>query len=613
MFRITPLLRMRRLCIVLTVLATAAHDSTLGTPGTTSPTHLMDAMAKASKPTSTNKMISDRVLRATGNKKPHIVLLVIDDVGWADVGFHGSDFPTPTIDRLATSQGVRLEKYYVQQVCSPTRAALQTGRLPHRIGTQWVQTIPPGSPAALPKDVPTIAEMLSNSTYRTHAIGKWHLGYARWENTPLGRGYESYVGYLQGAVDYYNKTIGLSTVKPAPPKNLGTSNSGATHSGGIKLTGYDFWVNKTAAWDKYGRYDMDDHEDEARRVVANHDPSEPLFLYYAPQNIHEPLEMPPEDIYSENCAKVQDSPQGPGRHVLCTMMNRLDKAVANLEEMLKAKSMWDNTVLWVTTDNGGMLPHGIRDGVAGSASSNTPLRAGKGTLFEGGVRGISFVTGGYLPVDAHGTSVTGLLQHVDVTATLAALAGTAILHGDGFDVWDVVSKGASSPRTEVVLNLDKSALTKAFNLANNQCCGGFGEFDAIIQGPWKLIKGNSGLYDGWNSNDPYTITPPNASQTFAEVSGDKVWLFNLEVDPEERSNVALAHPDVTERMLASIVQHMSEASGYISPGYNLPLPRSFPNLHNGTWAPFLKDEEHIDSPKQGGQIDTALMHSWALL
>jgi len=532
-------------------------------------------------------------------------MLVMDDLGWADVGYHGSDFPSPNIDRLAKTQGVRLEKYYVQQVCSPTRSALMTGRLPFRIGTQWVTTLPPGSPAALPMDVPTLAEVLSAANYSTHAIGKWHLGYAKWANTPLGRGFDSYVGYLQGAEDYYNRTMGAET-------------------GGVNIpgfTGYDFWVNKTAALDRRGIYNLVDHEAEAERVIEQRNPSKPFFMYYAPQNIHEPLQMPPEKKYSDNCAHVQDSKMGPGRHILCTMLSRLDTTVLKLEKLLKEQGLWNNTLIWATTDNGGMLPHGIVDGAAGSASSNTPLRAGKGTLFEGGVRGVSFVTGGYLPESAYGKTVEGLLQHVDIPQTLASVAGTSIPNTDGFNVWDTVVEGKASPRTEVIVNLDTSEETKMFNAVNNKNYGGYGEFDALIQGKWKLIKGNSGMYDGWNTNDPYNISQPNASQVFVEVHDKssllnekkKVWLFDLDADPTERQNLALANPEQVQKMLASITEYTKKENGYTNPGYNLPLPRSLPAAHNGTWAPFLGDKEEPEIPAKRPVFSAETMHYWTCL
>ena len=162
-----------------------------------------------------------------------------------------------------------------------------------------------------------------------------------------------------------------------------------------------------------------------------------------------------------------------------------------------------------------MVQQDTAKGVA-SASSNYPLRAGKATLFQGGVRGVSFVTGGKgvgLPDAARGTVKDGLLQHVDVSATLAALGGATDAMGqglDGFNVWDYVtssssssggssSSSSSSPRTEVPLNIDTSIL-------------GGRNFSALIQGNMKLINGHASTpsipYDGYWSNDPYTRTDP---------------------------------------------------------------------------------------------------------
>jgi len=277
-------------------------------------------------------------------------------------------------------------------------------------------------------------------------------------------------------------------------------------------------------------------------------------------------------------------------------MNRLDDAIGEFVGMLSAKGMWDNTLMWVTTDNGGMLPSGILGVTGGSASSNYPLRSGKGSLFQGGVLGASFVTGGFLPKSARNTIVTGLLQHVDVPATLVALAGTALSSTDGFNVWDTLAHGADSPRIEVPLNVDTSKLTKAVGALNAKACGtcgGAGEFNGLIQGRWKLISGWSGLYDGWSSNDPYQVTPPNVTQTFQIVDGSRVWLFDIHSDPEERDNLAAAHPLKVRAMQTRLKELGDPKRGYVAPQSNLPHVRSMPGLHNGTWAPFLRDDESM--------------------
>ena len=163
---------------------------------------------------------------AANKPPPHLVMMVIDDLGWTDVGFHGGNYPTPNIDKLA-ADGIKLDKYYVQQVCSPTRSALMTARYPFRTGLQHTTTLAPGSGAKLPSDTDTLAEVLKRAGYATHAIGKWHLGFESWAETPIGRGFDSYVGYLNGGEDYYTHELGVNV------KN-------------VKLTGMDLWRNKTA-------------------------------------------------------------------------------------------------------------------------------------------------------------------------------------------------------------------------------------------------------------------------------------------------------------------------------------------------------------------------------
>jgi arylsulfatase B/arylsulfatase I/J len=294
------------------------------------------------------------------------------------------------MDRLATKEGVRLENYYVQQVCTPTRSALVTGRYPFRTGMQGYATFAPGSSAAIPKDVPTIAEVLKKVGYTTHYIGKWHLGSASWDDTPTGRGFDSYAGYLQGAGNYYNHTFGTSFL-----------NSSHKHTGKSTLNGYDFWRNRTAAWECYGEYSMGLYMREAQRVLESRDPTKPFFLTFAHQLIHQPLQKPPNHMAA--CDGITpDLPAGEDRNTLCQMTVELDTQIGVLVDMLKMRDLWDNTFVWVTTDNGGMTI-GLKEqqkppaNAVYSVSSNYPLRGGKATLFEGGVRGVSFVSGGFLP------------------------------------------------------------------------------------------------------------------------------------------------------------------------------------------------------------------------
>lgn len=528
---------------------------------------------------------------SSAKQPPNIVFMVIDDVGWADVSYHGGNFSTPNIDRLATKEGVRLENYYVQEVCTPTRSALMTGRYPFRTGMQGYATFAPGSTAAIPKDTSTIAEVVKEAGYATYAIGKWHLGYASWHDTPLGRGFDSYAGYLQGAGDYYNHTFGASFLKPI-----------LNHSEPAKLDGYDFWRNKTVAWDCHGDYSMDLYMSEAQRILDSRDPSKPFFLYFAHQLIHQPLQKPPKQMAA--CDSITaDLPSGGDRNTLCQMMVELDNQIGIFVDMLKKDDLWENTVLWVTTDNGGMTI-GLKEqhkGVAGavySVSSNYPLRGGKATLFEGGVRGVSFVTGGFLPSSAYSGTRKGLLQHVDIPQTLAKLAGTSMPGSDGYDVWNYIVSGGSSPRNEVPVNID---VCVGYGLGGPPCQRGKAN-NALIAGKWKLVSGLPGTidgkspaYDGWWSNDPYIWREPNATQGPITIDGVDAWLFDLSKDECENDNVAMVNKDIVTKLRARMAELADPQNGYRDPQHNFPHIRSLPVFHNGTWSPYLRDENDDES------------------
>lgn len=444
---------------------------------------------------------------------------------------------------------------------------------------QGYATFAPGSTAAIPKDVPTVAEVLKKAGYTTHNIGKWHLGSASWKDTPLGRGFDSYAGYLQGAGNYYNHTIGASFLHP--------SHNGTQPSG---FNGYDFWRNKTVAWDCLGDYSMDLYMSEAERVLDTRDAEKPFFLYFAHQLIHQPLQTPPQHMAACD-AITSDLPDGKDRNTLCQMMVELDNQIGVFEGMLKKRDLWDNTLLWVTTDNGGMTigmkETGNITGAVYSVSSNYPLRAGKATLFEGGVRGISFVTGGFLPSKSYGSVRTGLSQHVDIPQTMANLGGTTIPGSDGYDIWQYVINGGESPRLEVPVNID----TCVGNGAGGPPCKKDATASALIVGQWKLISvstvpGPNLVYDGWWSNDPYMKREPNASQVAIDIAGVSTWLFDLSKDECENENVAAANPDVVKRLQERMADLADSKNGYVIPQHNIPHLRAMPLFHNGTWAPW---------------------------
>ena len=218
-------------------------------------------------------------LEAVGSR-PHIVFLLADDLGWADVGFHGSNIRTVHLDRLA-SEGVRLESFYVQPVCSPTRAALMTGRYPIRHGLQ-VGVIRPWAQHGLPLRERTLAQALADVGYHTALCGKWHLGFHQAAYLPTRRGFQQQYGHFCGAIDYF------------------------THrrDGGLDWHRDDQVCNDTG-------YTTVLIGDEAVRIIEQHDPAQPLLLYVPFNAPHTPLQALPEHL-AQYCAD-----QGPKTSVLC--------------------------------------------------------------------------------------------------------------------------------------------------------------------------------------------------------------------------------------------------------------------------------------------------------
>lgn len=569
---------------------------------------------------------------------PHLILWVLDDIGWSDVGYHGSTFPTPNIDELALS-GVELDRMYVMPQCSPTRSAVMTGRFAFRTGMQHFTTLMPGSSAGLPKDSPTIAEQL-RKTHDTHMIGKWHLGNSDWKQTPTGRGFNSYTGYMQGQTDYYNRTVASCVIGGVC---LFPANKNAKSPFGPNANAYDFWNNSKATTQDFGKYTLDSYMERAEQILAPYGsaspPEKPLFLYFAEQHLHIPIESPPYSRHLQRCQKrgVKGGSTVVNRTVLCAMASMLDESMGEFVAKLKAYGMWDNTLIWVLSDNGGMTHWS--ENFPASASSNYPLRGGKTTLFEGGMRSVSLMNGGVVPPWARGTKVTKLLHAVDVLPTFLGRArsgaGRVPADVDGLDAWRVITGGATQDnvtaamkrndfevdrgeggagdgrqaegwRTELPLQIaiNPMQVTGKFPHVPQPTDGSI-NYTALIVWPYKILIGDSyiraggmaGDRDGyWHPDGNYTYTPPPPECRNASV----LRLFNIELDEGETTNLAF-EPSQSERVrnMTRRVREVwaSKSHGYVEPQTNIPHPRANPRLHSWIWAPWRAlsggDEEAV--------------------
>jgi arylsulfatase B/arylsulfatase I/J len=225
--------------------------------------------------------------------------------------------------------------------------------------------------------------------------------------------------------------------------------------------------------------------------------------------------------------------------------------------------------------------------IAASASSNWPLRGGKTTLFEGGVRAIGFLNGGanFIPAAARGTKRSALMHAVDLLPTLIGIVNETAGQGtDGVNQWKYITTGsydtAADERTELPVNI----LPHCDACTTAPHAGGVApSYSAIIQGDMKLIDGYVGYSDGWwhNGGADGNYTRENATDT-----ADKLHLFNLTADPNERNNLAKQLPDVVTKLKARIAFYAAARNGYAGPQLNEPHPDALPNLHNGSWAPY---------------------------
>lgn len=357
--------------------------------------------------------------RAADAPRPHILYILADDLGFADVGFHGSDIRTPNLDKLAAG-GARLGQFYTQPMCTPTRAALMTGRYPLRYGLQ-VGVIPSGASYGLATDEFLLPQALKQVGYRTALVGKWHLGHADQKYWPRQRGFDSFYGPLVGEIDHYKHEA-----------------HGVT----------DWYRNNSLVKEK--GYDTELFGADAVRLIGGHDPKTPLFLYLAFTAPHTPYQAPQR--YLDMYAGISD----PSRRAYAAMITAMDDQIGKVVDALTARGLRDNTLIVFHSDNGGTRNKMFagEGAVAGDLPArNTPYREGKGSLYEGGTRVAALANwpGRITPGQAD-----GIMHVVDMLPTLARLAGASLDKAkplDGVDVWPALA-AAQSGRSEVVYNVE---------------------------------------------------------------------------------------------------------------------------------------------------------------
>ncbi len=413
--------------------------------------------------------------------KPNIVYILADDMGYADAGFNGgTDIRTPQLDKLAQA-GAVLEAFYVQPVCSPTRASLMTGRYVAHTGVYTI--VRPKAAWGLPLAERTLAQALREAGYETAICGKWHLGEFERAYLPTQRGFDHQYGHWFGAIDYF------------------------THQRDGQLD----WHRDDQPCQDEG-YSTHLVAREACRLIREKAAGKPLFLYVPFNAVHAPHQVPAK--YTEPYAGLKGV-----RRTYAGMLSAMDEAIGQIVAALDEKGLRENTLILFSSDNGGPSP--------GKVTSNGPLRAGKGTIYEGGVRVCAFASWpGRIP---GGARIKAPLHIVDWYPTLVKLAGGSAeqkLPLDGRDIWPVLTQGAPSPHDALLLS------------------GTRPEQVAIRQGDWKLLMKASDV---------------DAEDAAATPAGKGVQLYNLAGDLGEKTNVAAAHPDVVKALSARLAGMLKDA------------------------------------------------------
>lgn len=377
---------------------------------------------------------------AVKKKKPNIIWIMSDDLGFGDLGCYGcQDIPTPHIDRLAKN-GVKCEQYYTAApTCTPSRASLLSGRYPQAIGMTKV-LMGEGGMAA---DVVTVAEILKQAGYATGLVGKWHLGYGG-KSLPNNQGFDEFYGFRGGKIDYFKHT---DSAQKKPGDALGK---------------HDFYENIQEIFPQ--GYSTHLFTQRALRFIKKH-AEEPFFLFLAYNAPHYARVgvLQATDEYIKRFARGE---QPTRRELYAAMVSCMDDGIGELLDVLHQTGLDQNTLVMFISDNGADPEHG---------GSNVPLSGGKWTFKEGGIR---------VPMIAQWpdqipprTTTHEIIHGIDLFPTMLAAAGIAHHKGlslDGIDVLKALQGKSKLPKRPLF----------------------FGE-STVRQGKWKLAtsRGETALYD----------------------------------------------------------------------------------------------------------------------
>jgi arylsulfatase A-like enzyme len=425
---------------------------------------------------------------AAAARPPNVIIIYTDDQGYGDLGCYGArDVQTPHLDALAAS-GVRFTNMYsAAPVCSPSRAALLTGRYPIRCGVPNIVESA-ANVVGLKAGEITLAEVLRQRGYRTGIAGKWHLGSAA-ESRPNAQGFDEFFGFHSGCVDYYSHIF---------------------YWGGGRDPFHDLWRNQTEVWED-GRYLTELITRDALRFVRQHR-ARPFFLYVAYNAPHYPMHAPQR--YIDRFPGLDRE-----RQVHAAMIAAVDDGVGEIIGLVKKLGLTNDTIVYFQSDNGATI-----ETRAGRGGRNTPLRGFKFSLFEGGIRMPALLSWpGRIPP---GRVVHEPAIAMDIFVTVAGAAGArppADRKIDGLDILPTVVKSGPSPHSTLFWAQGEQTAARRgnFKLIQNGILG---------PGPQNRLQGDDTVFLADLAADPQETTNLRRKhpQVAAELSGEiSKWLADV--------------------------------------------------------------------------------------
>ncbi|MFC1452125.1 arylsulfatase [Verrucomicrobiota bacterium] len=442
-------------------------------------------------------------------RRPNILFILADDMGYGDFSaFNGGLSSTPTLDALMGESVCLSQQYTASPVCNPSRAALLTGRYPHRTGS--IDTLEWRGLERLALRETTLADVLKGHGYATGLVGKWHLGAFDPRYHPNRRGFDEAVCFRGGMHDYYRWRLEFNdTVRKAD-----------------------------------GRYLTDVWTEEAVRFIERHH-GEPFFLHVTYNAPHTPLQVPEE----ESKPFEETGRFNRGVSTLYGMIHRMDSGVARILEALKAHGIENNTIVLFTSDNG---PQFGGEGESALNRFNCHLNGAKGTVYEGGIR-VPMVLRwpGHL---AAGAKIDRMVHFCDWFPTVLSAAGLespADLRLDGVDVWPVLQGEDGKVETKRFWQWNRYTPLPTCNAA-------------MRDGDWKLIRPiiqeamavpdihwlKTSMYEAEYFVENGVILDPDPPRTVPDPPPAE--LYNVAQDPLEQRNLAEEHPDTARRMLREL-------------------------------------------------------------